>query len=116
MNVSSVQTVSPQYTADRTDTKTSETIQDRTRQDSVRQLARAVKVANESGQLPQNAELAIALDRGSGQTVIRLIDRNTHELIQQIPGERVLRMAEEFKQELAKHTPAGGTDWLSTLA
>jgi len=49
-------------------------------------------------------------------TVIRLIDRQTHEIIRQIPEERVLRMAEEFKRESALQAPPGGTDWLSMLA
>jgi uncharacterized FlaG/YvyC family protein len=116
MQISSIQPVPVRYTTDRPDTQPSETIQDRTRQDHVRQLAHAVKIANESGQLRTDSELTIALDRDSGHPVIRLIDRQTHEVLQQIPAERVLRMAEEFKREAAQRAAPGGTDWLSMLA
>jgi uncharacterized FlaG/YvyC family protein len=75
-----------------------------------------VRLANQSGQIRTDAELTIALDRDSGEPVIRLIDRETRELIQQIPQERVLRMAEEYKRASAQQASPGGHDWLSTLA
>jgi uncharacterized FlaG/YvyC family protein len=116
MQISSVQSVSPQFTTDRADTSSmSETIQDRTRQDRTRALATATKIVNESGQIGSDRELTIALDRNSGQAVIRLIDRQTREVVQQIPEERVLRMAEEFKRATAKTAAPGGSDWLSML-
>jgi uncharacterized FlaG/YvyC family protein len=117
MQISSVQSVPLGFTTDPADTQTSETIQDRQRQNHTRQLARATKVVNESGQVGANHELTIALDRDSGQPVIRLIDRITREVVQQIPEERVLRLAEEFKRESAKTATApGGTDWQLTHA
>ncbi len=117
MQISSVQNASLNVTADRTGPPPAEsTIQDRQRQDQTRRLARATKVLNDSGQIASEHELAIALDRHSGQPVIRLIDRNTKEVIQQIPEERVLRMAEEFKREAEKTSALGGSDWLSMHA
>lgn len=70
----------------------------RARQQQVREVAQAVKTINQSGQLGPEHELTIALHRDTGQPVVRIVDRNTHEVIQQIPDERVLRMAEEFKR------------------
>lgn len=116
MQISSINPVPAQYTTDRADTQPSETIQDRARQDHVRQVAHAVKVANESGQIQADSELTIAIDRDSGHPVIRLIDRQTREVLQQIPAERVLRMAEEFKREAAQRAAPGGAEWLSMLA
>jgi flagellar protein FlaG len=115
MQISATQIVSGRPTTDRADNQPQDTIQDRTRQDHVRRLAQAAKAVNDSGQIGTDKELTIALDRGTGQPVIRLIDRQTREVIHQIPGERVLRMAEEFKREAAQKADPGGTDWLSTL-
>ena len=117
MQISSIQPLPARSATDLTDNRPpAETIQDRTRVDHIRQLAKAVKVVNESGQIAANRELSIALDRESGQPVMRLIDRQTREIVQQIPEERVLRMAEEFKRESATKATPGGTDWLSMLA
>ena len=117
MQISSIQTVSAQFTTDQSDTTTNrqEVIPDRTRQEHVRQLAQATKTVNQSGQLRQDRELTIALDRDSGQPVMRLVDKQTREVIQQIPEERVLRMAEEFKRASTNNQTPGGTDWHSTL-
>ncbi len=111
MQISSVLPVTDRWTPDRTEAHSSAAIPQQTSQDHVRQVARAVKLVNQSGQITQNNELTIALDRDSGHPVIRLIDRQTQEVIRQIPEERVLRMAEEFKRETAQQEAApGGTD------
>lgn len=68
------------------------------RQAEVRQLAQTTKTVNDSGQLGGKRELTIALDRDTGQPVMRIVDRASREVLQQIPSERVLRMAEEFKR------------------
>lgn len=117
MQISSVQTVSAQFTTDRSDTNSSrqDAVQDQSRREHVRELAQATRTVNQSGQLPTDHELTIALDRDSGEPVIRLVDRQTHEVIQQIPGERVLRLAEEFKRASTQKQTPGGTDWHSTL-
>ena len=102
MQISSVQAPPGPQRPDRPDSPQPETIEDRTRQDHVREIAHAVRVINEAGDIPGNQELTIALDRNSGQPVIRLVDRQTGEVLKQFPGERVLRMAEEFKQATAR--------------
>ena len=115
MQISSIQSLPEGFTTDRAGTPQPETIQDRSRQEHVRQLAQAAKAVNQSGQLGPDREFTIILDRETGQPVIRLIDRQTREVIHQIPEERVLRMAEEFKRVAEKLAHPGGTDWQSTL-
>lgn len=111
MQISAVQTAPDRFTTNRADAQGPDPIQDRSRQDHVRQVAAAVKTVNQSGQLGKDHELTIALDRDSGHPVMRLIDRQTKEVIRQIPEERVLRMAEEFKREAALLRAAlGGTE------
>ena len=115
MQISSVQPASARFTTDHADASQSETIQDRSRQDHVREVSQAVKAVNQTGHLGPDRELTIVLDRETGQPVIRLVDRQTREVIHQIPEERVLRMAEEFKRVAEKLAHPGGTDWQSTL-
>lgn len=59
------------------------------------QAVRAVNAAERFG--PQN-ELSFAFDRHARRAVVRIVDRKTREVIQQIPSEQVLRMAEELQQ------------------
>ena len=62
-----------------------------------RSLISAVSAVNQSEMLGQNNELNFQLDRNTRQPVIRIIDRKTKEVIQQIPPEYVLRIAEDLK-------------------
>ena len=66
-----------------------------------RELIRAVKKLNESGKpemkFGKDSELTFLLDRETGKPVVRIIDKRTHEVIQQIPPEYVLRMADELE-------------------
>jgi flagellar protein FlaG len=45
----------------------------------------------------QNNELTFAVDRASKRTVIRLVDKNTGEVVRQIPSETILHLAEDLK-------------------
>jgi flagellar protein FlaG len=62
-----------------------------------RELIRAVKAINPAELFGANSELTFVLDRETRRPVVRIVDRNTNELIQQIPPEYVLRMAEDLK-------------------
>jgi flagellar protein FlaG len=42
--------------------------------------------------------LRFAIDRDTGQTLIRIVDRITNEVISQVPAEVILRAAEVLKQ------------------
>ena len=62
-----------------------------------RALIQAVRAINGSGLFGQENELSFAFDRPSHKTVVRIVDRETREVVQQIPSEQVLRLAEEIK-------------------
>ena len=62
-----------------------------------RELIQAVKALNAAELFGQNNELTFVLDRETRRPVVRIIDRNTNELIRQIPPEYVLRLAQDLK-------------------
>lgn len=61
-----------------------------------RELIQAVKALNAAELFGQNQELTFAVDRETRRPVMRLVDRDTNELIRQIPPELVLRMAQDL--------------------
>jgi uncharacterized FlaG/YvyC family protein len=61
-------------------------------------LIQAVRAVNAAELLGYESELTFAFDRNSRDPLVRLVDRKTGEVVQQIPAEYVLRMAEEFKR------------------
>jgi len=62
-----------------------------------RELIQAAKAVNSSDLLGRGNELTFSLDKGSGRMVIRLVNRKTREVVEQIPAEDVLRLAEALK-------------------
>lgn len=67
-----------------------------------RDLIQAVRGVNSSGRLGDNRELTFLLDRETRRPVIQIIDRETHEVIQQVPAEYVLRIAEDLRRQIEK--------------
>ncbi len=61
-----------------------------------RQVIQAVRAVNASGSLGQN-ELTFVLDPHSRRPVIRIVNRETKEVVEQIPNEVVLRLQEDLK-------------------
>ena len=61
------------------------------------QLGQAVSAINNSNIFGLDRELTFSVDRATHQSVIRVIDRETHETIMQIPADYVLRMAEALQ-------------------
>ena len=61
------------------------------------QLVRAVEAVNEARVFGQNRELTFSLDRETRRPVMKIVDRETQEVIRQIPPEYVLRLAEDLK-------------------
>jgi uncharacterized FlaG/YvyC family protein len=59
------------------------------------EMIQAVKAVNEAGLFGQQYELTFAMDRRSTKPLLRLVDRNTHEVVRQIPPEYVLRLARQ---------------------
>ncbi len=62
-----------------------------------RQIVRAVRAVNAAGQLGQN-ELTFSLDRDSRRMIVKIVDRQTNEVVEQIPSENVLRLAENLSK------------------
>jgi uncharacterized FlaG/YvyC family protein len=60
-----------------------------------RQVSQAAKTVNESGVLGKN-QLVISIDTQTHRPIVRIEDRETHEVLQQIPPEYVLRLAENL--------------------
>lgn len=58
-------------------------------------LIQAVKAVNAAEMFGQENELTFKIDRAAGIAVVRIVNRKTGELVDQIPNEEVLRMAEE---------------------
>jgi uncharacterized FlaG/YvyC family protein len=63
-----------------------------------RTLIHAVKAVNATGMFGQENELTFVIERGSRRAVARIVNKQTREVVQQIPDEYVLRMAEEMNR------------------
>jgi len=63
-----------------------------------RELIQAVRQANESQIAGQNSELVVSVDRRTGRLLVRIVDKESREVIQQIPAEHVLRMVREWNE------------------
>jgi flagellar protein FlaG len=63
-----------------------------------RELIRAVKKINEAELMGSGSELTFILDRKTKRPVVRIVDRETHEVVRQIPAEHVLRLASDLNQ------------------
>ena len=62
-----------------------------------REVIKAIKQINEGGGIGPSSELRFALDRESGQAVIKIVDRVTNETITQVPSEDAVRTAEVLR-------------------
>lgn len=62
-----------------------------------REIARAVRAVNDGGGVGAGSEVRFAIDKTSGEALIRIVDRVTDEVIRQIPSESIIRMAEVLK-------------------
>jgi uncharacterized FlaG/YvyC family protein len=62
------------------------------------EMAHAVTAINAAKLFGQDSELTFAMDRESKRTIIRLVDRKTGKVIQQIPTENVLLMAQDARK------------------
>lgn len=58
-------------------------------------LIQAVKSVNQSGVFGSSDELTFASDPESGRPVIRLVNKDTKEVVRQIPAEYLLRLSED---------------------
>ena len=67
-----------------------------------RQLATAVRALNQSELYGQDRQLQFARDPTTKMMIIRVVQPNTGEVIEQIPAEAVLRAFESLDQLQAK--------------
>ena len=58
-------------------------------------LLQAVKTVNAAELFGQENELTFMIDRAAQIAVVRIVNKKTGALVQQIPSERVLKLAEE---------------------
>src|SRR5690242_17956424 len=68
-----------------------------------RELITAAKSVNASGLFGQN-QLVFLVDPQTRRPVIRVEDRDTHEVLLQLPPEYVLRLAKDLRASLAQTT------------
>jgi len=73
-----------------------------------RNLIQAVQAENQAGILGDQNEITFQMDRNSRMPVIQIIDRSTKQVVEQIPPEYILQLAETLGK-----SPENG---LSTLA
>ena len=59
-------------------------------------LAQAVQAVNNSDLLGPENELTFVVDKAAHMVVIRLVNKDTREMIEQIPAQDVVRIAEEL--------------------
>lgn len=61
-----------------------------------RELVKAIKAINATSLFGENYELTFVLDRDTHRPLMRIVDRQTREVIRQLPPEYTLRLQEEF--------------------
>ena len=62
-----------------------------------REIIQAVRAVNASQKLGDGNELVFSLDRETRRPIIKIVNRNTKEVVRQIPNEGVLRLADDLK-------------------
>ena len=62
-----------------------------------RNLIKAVKALNATELFGQKNELTFVLDRETRRPLVRIVDRETKEVVRQIPPEHALRMATDLR-------------------
>jgi uncharacterized FlaG/YvyC family protein len=64
-----------------------------------REVVQAVKAVNQAELFGSGKEVTYSIDRQTRRVVTKLVDVNTGEVLNQIPAEYVLRLAEEYQQK-----------------
>ena len=61
------------------------------------QLPQAVRLVNNSNIFSPENELTLAMDRTTHRPITRIVNRNTHELVMQLPPEYILELASQLQ-------------------
>jgi len=64
-----------------------------------RDIVQAVKAVNEASSFGDNNEVSFMLDRNTKLPVIRIVNKDTKEVVEQIPAEYLLELAQELGQK-----------------
>ena len=70
---------------------------------ATREVATAVQVLNQNGAAGLGREFSIAIDAKTKVPVVRIVDSNTNELIEQIPSQYILDLAQQITQETSSN-------------
>jgi uncharacterized FlaG/YvyC family protein len=89
MNISSISNLSSHLTA------AVETAQPKPPSQDQKALIQAVKTVNAAELFGQENELTFIINRAANIAVVRIVNKKTGEVVEQIPNEQVLRMAEK---------------------
>jgi len=89
MNISSISSLSSHLNTATPSAESKQPTQDQ------KALLQAVKTVNAAELLGQENELTFIIDRAANIAVVRIVNKKTGELVQQIPNQQVLKMAEE---------------------
>jgi uncharacterized FlaG/YvyC family protein len=73
-----------------------------------RQVASAVQTLNDNNSAGPGRQFSIAIDAKSKLPVVRIVDSSTNELIEQIPSQYILDLAQEINQETTSNLASGG--------
>jgi flagellar protein FlaG len=63
-----------------------------------RMLLHAIRAVNSAEMFGQDNELTFVVDRHTRRALVRIVNRETGEVVRQIPAEYVLRIAEELSR------------------
>lgn len=63
-----------------------------------REIIQAVRLVGAHANLGSDNEMTFFLDRKTRQPVIKIVNRQTGEVVEQIPNARILRLAEDIKE------------------
>ncbi len=69
-----------------------------------RAVTAAAKILNSSGAAGNRHEFSIAIDPATRQAVVRIVDRSTKEVIEQIPTEYLLQIARQLSERTAQQS------------
>jgi hypothetical protein len=90
MNIASVNSPAPMGPTDLPST--------RALNEKQRTVIRAVTAVNASGTFGQDNEVTYSVDRAAGMVVVKLVSKTDGRVLQQIPAEYMVRMAEELNR------------------
>jgi uncharacterized FlaG/YvyC family protein len=68
------------------------------------EIASAVKTLNDTGTAGAGREFSIAIDAKAKVPVVRIVDSNTREIIEQIPSQYILDLAQQITQETSSNS------------